>query len=279
MVSEVFPEIDQDLLGWEYRAGRASPRARWQRCSSAARSPDRDRLPVTGHRPSGIGAPGPRRIELAATAVLLALEPTGERAAPEDWPILSDPERAAAQAIQDRLRRAEFIRSRSLLRRLAGSALDLPPTQVPLRHEPSGRPYLSGHDAGVSLSHTEGLTAAALCPDGPVGVDVQSHPASIDDRLLRRCCGPWAEQIAGLPPAARAAKFAHVWSVQEACVKAVGQGIFAEPWHIPVHPDAHRGRWHGRWGEVAWRALPDAAPAAWAVAVAVAVEVAATRSG
>ncbi|MEU2059738.1 4'-phosphopantetheinyl transferase superfamily protein [Streptomyces sp. NPDC013455] len=193
--------------------------------------------------------------------VLLAVEPAGTRDPDDDWAELSGPERAATAAM-DAVRAEEFVRGRSLLRRLAGSVLGLPGPRVPLALEPGGRPYLEGLAAGVSLSHTEGCTAAAVRPCGAVGVDVQRPPESVDDRLVRRCCGVWAERVLSLPGPARAAAFARVWAVQEACVKSLGQGIFAEPWRIAVPP----GAGGGRWGEVSWRSLPEVASAALAVA-------------
>ncbi len=133
---------------------------------------------------------------------------------------------------------------------------------MPLLLEPGGRPYLPDPSVGISLSHTEGCTAAALRRGGPVGVDVQRPPERVEDRLVRRCCGTWAEEVLSLPGAARAAAFARVWAVQEACVKSLGLGIFAVPWQIAVRPGAR----HGRWREVSWRSLEDAAPCALALA-------------
>jgi 4'-phosphopantetheinyl transferase len=126
-----------------------------------------------------------------------------------------------------------------------------------------GAPRLVGRQAGVSISHTTWHTAAAVWPAGPVGVDVEEPPDPLDDRLVRRCCGRWSEQINGLPGPERAAAFARVWTVQEACVKSLGLGLAGAPWRIPVDPWAQRGQWQ----HVRWSSEPTIAPAVLAVAV------------
>lgn len=179
--------------------------------------------------------------------------------------ILSPGERRLHRAMSP-VRAAEFLRGRALLRRLAGTALGVPPEHVPLTRSAGGAPRLAGTPAGVSLSHDGRHTAAAYWPEGPVGVDVQEAPPRLDAALIRRCCGAWATYVDRLPAGRRAAVFARVWSVQEACVKATGRGLSAAPWRIPVDPAASRGRWQ----DIRWYAL-DAVPSA-ALAVAVPVQ-------
>jgi 4'-phosphopantetheinyl transferase len=193
--------------------------------------------------------------------VLVAAEREGQRDHHADWAQLAPAEHAAVDAMGSE-RAAEFVRGRSLLRRLAGFLLDVPPDEVPLDLQPGGRPYLSGTTLGISLSHTAGHTAAAAWGCGEVGVDVQDPPARPDARLIRRCCGAWSEQLLSRPAEQRGFAFARVWSVQESCAKAVGLGLAALPWRIPVAPDAD----HGRWGQVVWRYLDTIEPVCLAVA-------------
>lgn len=158
----------------------------------------------------------------------------------------------------------EHRRGRRLLRRLTREVLALDPAD-PVRIEVTdrGAPILLGRNAGVSISHTARHVAAAVWPAGPVGVDVEEFPGTLEDRLVHRCCGPWAGYVNDLPAPQRSAAFARVWTVQEACVKALGLGLAGIPWRIPIHPRVRRGRWR----DVVWMAQPCAAPAALAVAV------------
>jgi 4'-phosphopantetheinyl transferase len=212
-------------------------------------------LPAVTTVPTGGGA-GP---------VLVAVEPAVAPAGEPDPAAL----RALSAAARRRLagmapdRAAEFLRGRWLLRRLAGAVLGLPPQRVPLTTGQRGALRLAGSPVGVSLSHSARHTAAACWPAGPVGVDVEDPAESVDPRLVRRCCGPWADVVAGLSPRRRAAAFVRTWTAQEACVKAAGTGLAGAPWRIPVDPRAPTGRWrHYR-----WYAIDTVAPTALAVAV------------
>ena len=158
-------------------------------------------------------------------------------------------------------RAAEHERGRRLVRRLASEVLGADDVVIAVTDR--GAPYLVGHQAGVSISHTASHTAAAIWPCGPVGVDVEQPPAVLEERLVRRCCGRWSGYVNGLPDPARAAAFARVWTAQEACVKALGLGLAGAPWRIPIDPRSSRGWWR----RVFWVAQSYAEPAALALAV------------
>jgi 4'-phosphopantetheinyl transferase len=160
-------------------------------------------------------------------------------------------------------RAAEFARGRSLLRRLIAAVLGPAARRLDIDTEPGGRPRLAGTAAGVSLSHTAAHTAAAVWTGGDVGVDVEEPPDPLPGGLVVRCCHDWSTALLALPPRARSAAFARVWTAQEACVKALGTGLAGLPWRIPVDPAAGRGVW----GPVRWSAWDALAPTAVAVAV------------
>ncbi|WNV85133.1 4'-phosphopantetheinyl transferase superfamily protein [Umezawaea sp. Da 62-37] len=173
----------------------------------------------------------------------------------------ADAEEHAAAATMGPHRAEEFLRGRSLLRDLVAQVLGSAAASAPMRTTPRGKPVL-GRGFDVSISHTGTHTAAAVWTDGGIGVDVADPPLPLDARLVRRCCGAHAEDVLARPD--RAAVFSRVWAVQEACVKAIGMGLAAIPWRIPVHPDRRHGSWH----RVRWN-LPDVDfPCALALAVA-----------
>ncbi|MFF8805356.1 4'-phosphopantetheinyl transferase superfamily protein [Streptomyces omiyaensis] len=83
-------------------------------------------------------------------------------------------------AVRVPARRDDVLAARLLLRLCAARLTGLPPQETGLAQrcprcarDGHGRPYLDGHPGlGVSLSHADGLAAAAAGP-GPVGVDVE----------------------------------------------------------------------------------------------------------
>ncbi|MGI5499289.1 4'-phosphopantetheinyl transferase family protein [Lentzea sp. CA-135723] len=161
-------------------------------------------------------------------------------------------EHAAAEDMGP-LRANEFLRGRSLLRQLVARVLGPRAAARPLRATGRGKPLLlPGVD--VSISHTDHHTAAAVWTGGEIGVDVAEPPERLHRGLVRRCCGPHADDVLARSDAPHA--FSRVWAVQEACVKATGMGLADLPWRIPVHPDARQGRWR----RVQWH-LVDAGPA------------------
>jgi 4'-phosphopantetheinyl transferase len=193
--------------------------------------------------------------------IVVAVEPARGRPGAADLGLLSRAELECAAGMAS-IRRSEFIRGRSLLRRLFAAEAGGSPGRVPIQTEPGGRLRVAGARIGVSLSHTTGWTTAAVCRDGEVGIDVQEPPLGLDDRLIRRCSGEYAAMLLTLPPRERAAAFARIWAVQEACVKAVGLGLAGSPWRIPVPVGARAGTWR----DVQWLALDALEPTAIAVA-------------
>jgi 4'-phosphopantetheinyl transferase len=156
-----------------------------------------------------------------------------------------------------RWRRSEHLAGRTLLRRLLADVVGGAATASPIAARAHGGPYLVRRpDVGVSLAHTDGWVAAAVHLGGTVGVDSQAV-VPVDDRMVRRCCGPAARaRLARLPRPDRALEIAWIWTVQEACVKATGAGLADRPWTIPVDVGQH----DGRWGTVAWTELRDQWP-------------------
>ncbi|MEU2428945.1 4'-phosphopantetheinyl transferase superfamily protein [Streptomyces sp. NPDC007861] len=158
-------------------------------------------------------------------------------------------DQAAASALPP-WRAVEHAASRTLLRALLreiGENLH----GGPVAACPGGRPYLPDRpDLGVSLSHSSGWVAAAVARNRDVGVDVQT-PSAVSGRVLRFCCSPRdVEVLTAMPEDRRRREFAWIFTVQEACVKAVGAGLSGRPWSVPVA----LGQRTGDWGRVRWSA-------------------------
>jgi 4'-phosphopantetheinyl transferase len=165
----------------------------------------------------------------------------------------------SADARSDRLpawRQREHVAACSLLRKILSQTAGRAAAAGPLAAHPGGQPYLPGRsDLTVSLSHAGGWVAAAVhTGGGSVGIDV-APPWPVSDAFIRRCCSPSGRAaLTRLPAHARDAEAAWIWSVQEACVKATGQGLAGLPWTVAVEP----GQRSGRWRHLLWRQLRPA---------------------
>lgn len=135
---------------------------------------------------------------------------------------------------------------------------------APVRADAKGKPVLLA-DAriGVSISHSGNAVAVAVAAGGDVGVDVQT-PALPSLGLIRRCCRAQdRERMAALPEGLRSRAFTSIWTVQESCLKACGEGVGFRPGRVAVLPFQLAGRWR----DYAWRVLPPFAGDLVAVAV------------
>lgn len=112
-----------------------------------------------------------------------------------------------------------------------GSLLERPAASIPLHSQPGRSLVLDLPDThiGLSLSHAEGLSVAALHVGGPVGVDVMRVlPDALPDWLVvaRDYLGPQTvDQLAAVAPAQRAWAFAQAWTRWEASLKCLGLAL------------------------------------------------------
>lgn len=154
-------------------------------------------------------------------------------------------------------RAAQFLTGRSAVRALLHDVLPAA-AQAPISAEPGHKPAVTGFDeVSISISHSEHLVAVAVSTAGPVGIDLQLPPDSDCARLLRRCAHRYLDHFAALSDAERAVELAWIWTAQEACVKATGQGLAGLPWQIDVRP----GQPAGRWRQLRWLSLRESSPA------------------
>ncbi|WP_328303208.1 4'-phosphopantetheinyl transferase superfamily protein [Streptomyces sp. NBC_00435] len=128
--------------------------------------------------------------------------------------------------------------AKALLRRAAAAVLGTGVDDLELAREPGGRPYVlsrpvsgtrgpgSVRRLNVSVSHTRGLTAVAVCTGGEIGVDVEPARELPAVALARR----WFTErdvrwIEGHDAALRARALLWVWTHKEALGKAHGTGL------------------------------------------------------
>ena len=77
-------------------------------------------------------------------------------------------------------RKHSFVLGRSAARQLAGRAIGMSPSEVPLLIAPDGAPYIDTPKAELSIAHSEQKAVAVFSPMREVGVDLEAirerHP-------------------------------------------------------------------------------------------------------
>ena len=153
--------------------------------------------------------------------------------------VLDRAERERADAIGGQ-RRAAYVVAHAAARIILGERLGTPPGQLRWSRGPHGKPELAGDPPGVrfNLSHSGDLAALAVTARRAVGVDVQ-EVREVDARRLADRFFPPAEAsfVAAAPgTVAQVARFTHLWTRKEACVKSVG-GRLMQGMALPVRVD------------------------------------------
>lgn len=152
-------------------------------------------------------------------------------------------EAALSAAERERMARFRFDRDRhnyrvahALLRGLLARELGCPPDALEFVHGPHGRPELAGqgHDRHgrtlrFNLSHTHGLVACGVCFEQDIGVDVEhiDRRVGLSDLARQVLATAELEDLDARSGEQQRRRFFEFWTLKEAYVKAVGQGIGA----------------------------------------------------
>ncbi|MFJ8232892.1 4'-phosphopantetheinyl transferase family protein [Streptomyces sp. NPDC094448] len=184
---------------------------------------------------NGVGAPAPDEARPAVAAVATTAEVLAH---PELHEGLLEPwELRRLAPIRLPGRRDDVVAARLLLRLCVARFTGRPPHEAaPAQYcagcgrSGHGRPYLPGHPGiGVSLSHTDGLVAAAAGP-GAVGIDVEPaarRPGPV--AMLRRLL-PAAELHAATAEPDPGPALLRLWVRREALLKAGREGLRLLEW-------------------------------------------------
>ncbi|MFI1220973.1 MULTISPECIES: 4'-phosphopantetheinyl transferase family protein [unclassified Streptomyces] len=180
----------------------------------------------------------PSPYEKGAAAVALVATTAEVLACPElDEDMLAPWERRRLAGIRVPGRRDDVVAARLLLRLCASRVTGLAPREVePAQRCPGcgrdghGRPYLPDHPGlGASLSHADGLAAAAVGP-GPVGIDVEPltrRPGPLP--VLRRLL-PGAEVDSACAEPDPGPALLRLWVRREALFKAGRDDVRLTEW-------------------------------------------------
>jgi 4'-phosphopantetheinyl transferase len=137
---------------------------------------------------------------------------------------------------RDRLRfgadRRDFTIAHDLLRRTLSYYKDVPPGDWQFATNEHGKPSIDSVDPQLgamsfSLSHTRGCVACAIAPTAPVGVDIERIDRSLSvqeiaDRYFSEDEAVWLRRCSDeIYPV----RFAELWTLKEAFLKAMGVGL------------------------------------------------------
>ncbi|HEY0605651.1 MAG TPA: 4'-phosphopantetheinyl transferase superfamily protein [Herpetosiphonaceae bacterium] len=165
---------------------------------------------------------------------------------------LSDDERIRYGRFEQAAKRVEFLLSRVLARRVLGAILGVAPAAIRWITTPAGKPLLADdHGLAFNFSHAQGYLLCGVSRYGAIGVDVErlgEYKAAIARRFFAHDEWQWLES---LDPQQQARGFYHLWTVKEACIKALGAGLRFPLRKLPV-ADADVGTSLG----LPWHTLP-----------------------
>jgi 4'-phosphopantetheinyl transferase len=117
-------------------------------------------------------------------------------------------------------------RLRQAVREAAAQWLKVDIESIAVESTPGDPPrlLLAGRAAGLSLTHDEGISLAAIHLHGTIGIDVMRVQDVADwANLARDYLGPQvAEELAACPDAQRPLRLAQAWTAREAALKYSG---------------------------------------------------------
>lgn len=145
---------------------------------------------------------------------------------------LSAEERSRRDRLHFEADRRDFTVAHDLLRRALSHYKEIPPADWRFATGDYGKPSIEGIDPQMgllsfSLSHTRGCVACAIASSAWVGVDVERTDRSprnneLADRYFSKTEAAWlcqcSDEIYGV-------RFAELWTLKEAYLKAIGVGL------------------------------------------------------
>ncbi|MSO56499.1 MAG: 4'-phosphopantetheinyl transferase superfamily protein [Acidobacteria bacterium] len=128
--------------------------------------------------------------------------------------------------------RRDFAAAHALTRGVLSLYEDVQAVAWTFQTTPHGKPFLPPSRAGspplaFNLSHTHGLVACAVARGVDVGLDVESTDRVVGERAIARQYFTTEEEalIAACAERDRQTRFTELWTLKEAYIKAVGQGL------------------------------------------------------
>jgi len=139
---------------------------------------------------------------------------------------LSEDDRTRAARLVMPEKRAQFLRSRAVLRILLAHHTGLDPARIAIHRAAAGKPFIEG-DVRFNLSHSREVTAVALAWGCEVGIDVEwiREDPPLDRLAERILAASELSSYRATDPSQKAEVFFRFWTRKEAYVKGRGAGL------------------------------------------------------
>jgi 4'-phosphopantetheinyl transferase len=150
--------------------------------------------------------------------------------------LLSGDELQRAQRFHFERDRKHFCAARGLLRTVLSGYLAVPAKDIAFRYREKGKPELAAcpetGQLNFNVSHSGGVALFGFTCDRAIGVDVEKIRTDFDtDAIARRFFSERErEQLASLPQDQRHDAFFRYWTLKEAFIKGLGEGL-SHPLH------------------------------------------------
>ena len=150
--------------------------------------------------------------------------------------LLSQDEKDRAARFHFDRDRLYFSAARGLLRTVLGTYLAIEPQKVRFHYSDKGKPELADPYASsrltFNLSHSGGAALIGLTRERAIGVDIEKIRDDFDTAAIARrfFSAKEQEQLARLPAEMRHRAFFRCWTLKEAFIKALGEGL-SHPLH------------------------------------------------
>jgi 4'-phosphopantetheinyl transferase len=158
--------------------------------------------------------------------------------------VLSETELQRADRFAVRGDRAEFEQRRAFRRYCGAIALESSQrlSEIVFEETPNGRPYLAdAPNLWFSFSSCRFSILAAWSSTHAVGVDIEDHSRELEAVDLARQFFSAAETevVVGVRGAERLRTFFRLWSLKEAALKSIGEGLpfGLDAFEFELHPD------------------------------------------
>ena len=155
-------------------------------------------------------------------------------------------ERERITSLASEVDRRRATASRGLVRNILAGYVERPAAELAFTYGPAGKPEMSVAGRGEPLhfnsTHSGDVLLVAVGRVPSLGIDVERiRPVARFERVARRAFSEVERRrIDALGPAERNEAFITCWTRKEACVKAVGEGVWSAfgRFEVSLEPDA-----------------------------------------